>query len=101
MWSFAVTAWEIFTNCKETPYLDLTAEQVLENCGRWYESEAGAGNRTGDGVNDERNQPRVLSRPNRCSDDLYRVMNKCWSKNVVDRPTFEEIYLYLERLALD
>lgn len=101
VWSFAVTAWEIFTSCKETPYLDLTAEQVLENCGRWYESEAGAGNRTGDGVNDERNQPRVLSRPNRCSDDLYRVMNKCWSKKVVDRPTFEEIYLYLERLALD
>ncbi|XP_076169898.1 discoidin domain-containing receptor 2-like [Ptiloglossa arizonensis] len=99
VWSFAVTVWEIFTDCKETPYPDLTAEQVLENCGRWYQSEVCGVN--GIGASDERNRPRVLARPNRCSDDLYRMMNKCWSKRTEDRPTFEEIYVYLERLALD
>ncbi|XP_053970588.1 uncharacterized protein LOC128872175 isoform X1 [Hylaeus volcanicus] len=99
VWSFAVTVWEIFMNCEEMPYADLTAEQVLENCGRWYQSEACIVN--GIGNNDERNQFRVLARPNRCSDDLYRMMNKCWSKRTESRPTFEEIYLYLERLALD
>ncbi|XP_076622399.1 discoidin domain-containing receptor 2-like isoform X1 [Colletes latitarsis] len=99
VWSFAVTVWEVFMNCKEIPYPELTAEQVLENCGRWYQSETCVVN--GTGANDERNRPRILARPNRCSDDLYRMMNKCWSKRTEDRPTFEEIYLYLERLALD
>ncbi|XP_076248235.1 discoidin domain-containing receptor 2-like [Calliopsis andreniformis] len=99
VWSFAVTIWEIFMHCNEIPYSNLTAEQVLENCGRWYASEACLAN--GIGGNEEKNQPRVLSQPSHCSDDLYRLMNKCWSKRIEDRPTFEEIYIYLERLALD
>ncbi|KZC04736.1 Discoidin domain-containing receptor 2, partial [Dufourea novaeangliae] len=98
VWSFAVTIWEIFTNCEDTPYSDLTAEQVVENCSRWCQREAWIGNGIDHGHNDEKHQPRVLSRPDLCSDDLYRVMNKCWSKRIEDRPTFEDIYFYLERM---
>ncbi|XP_076764244.1 discoidin domain-containing receptor tyrosine kinase B [Xylocopa sonorina] len=87
VWSFAITVWEIFLNCKELPYADLTVAQVLENYDRWYRS--------------GKSQPQILSQPDRCPNDLYRVMNKCWSKQNEDRPSFEEIYLYLERLALD
>ncbi|XP_012140223.1 discoidin domain-containing receptor 2-like isoform X1 [Megachile rotundata] len=109
VWSFAVTVWEICMDCKETPYAELTSEQVLENCGRWYQSESRTSRGSSEDVCDgednrikkEENRPRVLSRPPHCSDDLYRVMNKCWSKRSENRPSFEEIYLYLERLALD
>ncbi|XP_033332108.2 discoidin domain-containing receptor 2 isoform X1 [Megalopta genalis] len=102
IWSFAVTIWEILTSCTEIPYSHLTSEQVLENHNRWYQGNAdGNGTGTGNGlINvDEKYQPRVLPRPNYCSDDLYRVMNECWSKRTEDRPTFEEMNRYLEKLA--
>ncbi|XP_076650199.1 discoidin domain-containing receptor 2-like isoform X2 [Halictus rubicundus] len=102
VWSFAVTVWEIFTNCKEIPYSDLTAEQVFENCNRWYnanENENVTGNGNGLKNADEKHQPRVLPRPSGCSDDLYSIMQECWSKRPEDRPTFEEMNRYLEKLA--
>ncbi|KOC61458.1 Discoidin domain-containing receptor 2, partial [Habropoda laboriosa] len=101
IWSFAVTVWEILLDCKETPYPDLTVTQVLENCGRWYQSESyDVGTSGWDDTNDQTNQPRILLQPDRCPDDLYRIMNKCWSKRIEDRPTFEQIHLFLERLTL-
>ncbi|KAG7211120.1 hypothetical protein KM043_010446 [Ampulex compressa] len=90
VWSYGVTVWEILTSCEQMPYAELTAEQVLENHGRWYH---------GDGDASERNPPRVLSQPTSCPDDLYRLMLQCWTRRPEDRPTFEEIYLYLERLG--
>ncbi|XP_034181268.2 discoidin domain-containing receptor 2 isoform X1 [Osmia lignaria lignaria] len=95
VWSFAVTVWEICMDCKETPYADLTSEQVLENYARWYEDDENGSTKK------EKNSPRILSRPIHCSDSLYLMMNNCWKKEAEDRPSFEEIYLYLERLALD
>ncbi|XP_060832815.1 discoidin domain-containing receptor 2-like isoform X1 [Bombus pascuorum] len=102
VWSFAVTIWEIFLNCKEIPYADLTVAQVLENCGRCYQNETYiGGNGQPDDNNDQRNHHRILSQPDHCPDDLYRIMKKCWSTRIEDRPQFAEIHLYLERLALD
>lgn len=102
VWSFAVTVWEIFLNCKEIPYADLTVAQVLENCGHCYQNETYiGGNGQPDDNNDQRNHHRILSQPDHCPDDLYRVMKKCWSTRIEDRPQFAEIHLYLERLALD
>ncbi|XP_046825475.1 discoidin domain-containing receptor 2-like isoform X1 [Vespa crabro] len=96
IWSYAITVWEILTECKEIPYSDLTSEQVLENYDRWY-------NHTGynSSGTSEKNQPRVLPQPLCSSADLYHMMVKCWSKQPENRPTFEEIYLYLKRLAFD
>lgn len=103
VWSFATTVWEIFLNCKEIPYADLTVAQVLENCGHCYQSETycADGNRRYDDNDDEKSQRRVPSRPDHCPDDLYDVMKKCWRTRIEDRPNFEEIHQYLERLALD
>ncbi|XP_015523678.2 discoidin domain-containing receptor 2 [Neodiprion lecontei] len=90
VWSYAITVWEILMNCAEVPYADLTSEQVLENFSRWYHC----------GPTDK-NQPRILRQPVPCSRDLYHMMTKCWSKRADDRPTFEEIYLFLKRLSFD
>ncbi|XP_066586703.1 discoidin domain-containing receptor 2-like [Prorops nasuta] len=90
VWSYAVTIWEVLTGCKDLPYSDFTSEQVLENYSRFYH-----------GSSSEKNQPRILSQPACCSADLYHMMTKCWSKHAEDRPTFEEIYLYLKRLGFD
>ncbi|KAK1118518.1 hypothetical protein K0M31_014828 [Melipona bicolor] len=103
VWSFATTVWEIFLNCKEIPYADLTVAQVLENCGHCYQSETYCtdGNRRYDDNDDEKSQRRISSRPDHCPDDLYDVMKKCWSTRIEDRPNFEEIHQYLKRLAHD
>lgn len=100
VWSFAVTIWEIFRNCKEIPYADLTVAQVLENYGHWYQKETCI-DKEHDDNNDKRNQPRIPSQSDHCPDNLYRIMKKCWSTRVEERPSFEEIHLYLEKLAFD
>ncbi|XP_043477764.1 discoidin domain-containing receptor 2-like isoform X1 [Leptopilina heterotoma] len=90
VWSYAITVWEILTLCKDMPYSDFTSEQVLENCSKWYHSGTV-----------EKSQPRILSQPQSCSRDLYHMMTKCWSKHAEERPTFEEICLFLKRLGFD
>lgn len=100
VWSFAVTIWEIFRNCKEIPYADLTVAQILENYGHWYQRETSI-DKEYDDNNDKRNQPRIPSQSDHCPDNLYRIMKKCWSTRVEERPSFEEIHLYLEKLTFD
>ncbi|XP_014208529.1 discoidin domain-containing receptor 2-like [Copidosoma floridanum] len=95
VWSYAVTAWEIFSSCSELPFAELTSEQVLENCSRWYQNYSIPSN------NNQQQAPRVLPQPSLCPRELYRMMSKCWSRRSEDRPTFEDIYLFLKRLTYD
>ncbi|XP_034942255.1 epithelial discoidin domain-containing receptor 1-like isoform X2 [Chelonus insularis] len=88
VWSYATTIWEIFTYCEDMPFSDMTSEQVLENCGNWYHSSS-------------QEKTRMLPQPALCSRDLYRMMTKCWSKRAEDRPSFEDIYVFLKRLTLN
>ncbi|XP_014476729.1 PREDICTED: discoidin domain-containing receptor 2-like isoform X1 [Dinoponera quadriceps] len=92
VWSYGVTVWEVLTHCKDVPYADLTSEQVLENCGLWYHSSEGGG---------KSKRPRLLEQPMFCTDDLYRLMLRCWCKRADDRPSFQEIHCYLKKLTLD
>ncbi|XP_020292195.1 uncharacterized protein LOC109858901 [Pseudomyrmex gracilis] len=92
VWSYGVTIWEVLTRCEDVPYADLTSEQVLENCGLWYQLLDSAG---------KKKCPRILEQPVFCSDDLYRLMTRCWCKHAEDRPSFQEIYCYLKKLTLD
>ncbi|XP_058799560.1 discoidin domain-containing receptor 2-like [Phymastichus coffea] len=105
VWSYAVTVWEIFTSCSEQPFAELTSEQVLENCSRWYQSNnininASSGSSTSN-INNNQPPPRILTQPSLCPRELYRMMSKCWSRHTEDRPNFEEIYLFLKRLTFD
>nr|XP_012216863.1 PREDICTED: discoidin domain-containing receptor 2-like [Linepithema humile] len=92
VWSYGVTVWEVLTRCEDMPYADLVSEQVLENCGLWYHSLDTGG---------KKKSPRVLKQPVFCSDDLYRLMLRCWCKRAEDRPSFQEIHCYLKKLTLD
>uniref|UniRef100_A0A8C6L3T1 receptor protein-tyrosine kinase n=1 Tax=Nothobranchius furzeri TaxID=105023 RepID=A0A8C6L3T1_NOTFU len=77
VWAFGVTLWEVFTLCKEQPYSLLSDEQVIENSGEFF-----------------RNQGRqvFLYAPPLCPPSLFELMMRCWSRNILDRPTFEGLY---------
>ncbi|KAK6111795.1 Protein tyrosine kinase family protein [Brugia pahangi] len=65
VWSFGVTLWELFSYGEE-PWVGLRGAEVLTKL------EAG-----------ER-----LPRPQRCSDELYNFISKCWSLDANLRPKF-------------
>eukprot|EP01134_Creolimax_fragrantissima_P000219 CFRG0219T1 len=70
VWSFGVTAWEIFTNGK-IPYGDMNLAVVLENL--------------------ERNELR-LDNPDVCPDDVFQdLMLHTWEHHPDNRPTFQEL----------
>ncbi|VDO14282.1 unnamed protein product [Rodentolepis nana] len=40
-----------------------------------------------------------LSRPTRCPEAIYSVMQQCWNAEGVHRPSFSELVLTMSRLA--
>ncbi|XP_057334847.1 discoidin domain-containing receptor 2-like isoform X2 [Microplitis mediator] len=103
VWSYATTVWEILTYCEDLPFSDMTSEQVLENCGNWYNSTTTSTTTSSSSLScsSQDKKTRVLSQPATCSRDLYRMMTKCWSKHAEERPSFEDIYVFLKRLTLN
>ncbi|XP_071444959.1 discoidin domain-containing receptor 2-like [Hetaerina americana] len=85
VWSFAVTLWEILMLCAQTPFSELTNEQVVENSNHWYQN---------DGLQ------RYLTKPPACPREIYDLMGECWKRHEVDRPRFGEIHLFLQRKNL-
>uniref|UniRef100_A0A8C5WM84 receptor protein-tyrosine kinase n=1 Tax=Leptobrachium leishanense TaxID=445787 RepID=A0A8C5WM84_9ANUR len=80
IWALGVTLWEMFTLCKEQPYSVLSDEQVIENTGEFF-----------------RDQGRqiYLSKTPLCPSPIFDLMMKCWSRDIKDRPTFEDIHHFL------
>ena len=69
VWSFGVLIWELFTYSTQytpLPYSHLKDEEVLVNILRG----------------------QVLSCPQKCPKDLFCLMQKCWIRNILKRPTF-------------
>ena len=69
IWCFGVLMWEIFSFALR-PYYALTNEQVIEAI------------RTG----------KVLEIPIDCPMEIYEIMKCCWSMDILDRPSFDELY---------
>lgn len=42
----------------------------------------------------------ILSLPKNCPKDIYELMRECWHRNDVDRPSFREIHMFLQRKNL-
>ena len=73
VWAFGVTMWEIFTLANEQPYNDMSDKQVVEDALK--------------GKNHT-----LLTRPDLCPLDVYKIMLKCWAHNSKQRATFEELF---------
>ena len=76
VWAFGVTMWEIFILAKKQPYSDMSDKQVVEDALKGK-------NRT------------LLTRPDLCPLDVYKIMLKCWEHNSKQRITFEELFQQL------
>ncbi|XP_066294370.1 discoidin domain-containing receptor 2-like isoform X1 [Branchiostoma lanceolatum] len=82
IWAFGVTLWEVLTLAKEQPYAHLSDEQVIENTGEFFKDEG---------------RQVHLSQPAICPSDTYAMMRKCWKKEPENRPTFEDLCVFLQR----
>lgn len=75
VWSFGVVLWEIETE-GQVPYAALGGQEIVELL------------KTGG----------RLPKPERCSDEIYDVMIKCWHPNPKQRLTFEELVHVIDSL---
>nr|XP_033792403.1 tyrosine-protein kinase Mer [Geotrypetes seraphini]XP_033792404.1 tyrosine-protein kinase Mer [Geotrypetes seraphini] len=75
VWAFGITAWEIVTRGM-TPYPGVQNHEIY----------------------DYLLQGQRLKQPADCLDELYEIMYACWRADPVDRPTFTELKLHLEKL---
>ena len=76
VWAFGVTAWEIFTLAKEQPYNDMSDKQVVEDALK--------------GKN-----RKILSKPDLCPLEVYKIVLECWAHNSEQRATFEQLFQLL------
>ena len=83
VWSFAVTLWEVLTFARERPFDSLSDEQVIENCGYFYQGDA--------------ERQVVLPQPANCPREIYDLMVECWNPDATQRPAFREVHMFLQR----
>ena len=73
VWAFGVTMWEIFTLGKVQPYEQTEDQEMIQN------AICGAGR-------------QLLSKPDDCPLNVYKVMLRCWEYAPEDRATFAEVF---------
>ncbi|XP_070547552.1 fibroblast growth factor receptor-like [Ptychodera flava] len=78
VWSYGVLLWEIFS-FGTNPYQGMNLKDVLSNLKEGYR----------------------LPKPEKCSDDVYSIMEMCWHQDPSHRPTFDDLVQYFEILLTD
>eukprot|EP00123_Amoebidium_parasiticum_P011180 comp20560_c0_seq1/m.26409 comp20560_c0_seq1/g.26409 ORF comp20560_c0_seq1/g.26409 comp20560_c0_seq1/m.26409 type:complete len:957 (-) comp20560_c0_seq1:290-3160(-) len=68
VWSFAITAWEVFSD-GEAPYNDVHTFHLVASIALGLR----------------------LSRPEKCPQEVYELLQNCWQVDPVSRPQFSEI----------
>ncbi|XP_030581578.1 tyrosine-protein kinase Fer isoform X2 [Archocentrus centrarchus] len=68
VWSYGILLWETFS-LGVCPYPGMTNQQAREQVEKGYR----------------------MACPQRCPDDVYKVMQRCWQYNPEDRPKFSEL----------
>ena len=82
VWSFAVTLWEILSLARHQPFDALNNDQVIDNCGHYMQD----------------NPLKVLLPcPPLCPKEIYDLMRECWNRDDLQRPSFREIHMFLQR----
>ncbi|KAF2367140.1 Serine-threonine/tyrosine-protein kinase catalytic domain [Trinorchestia longiramus] len=69
VWSFGVLLWEVFTGGQQ-PWYGYSNQEVITKITACL----------------------MLPCPEKCPDDLYAIMKKCWSKNPSERPSMAAIH---------
>ncbi|CAG2178673.1 unnamed protein product [Oppiella nova] len=104
VYSFGITFWEILTYCSLKPYHHMDDQSFLKQFVSIHEQTADIDctNKaiyyqpfTTDVIDGQRLM--ALPRPEGCPKEIYDLMLDCWQTNVVSRPTFREISLFLNR----
>ena len=72
-WAFGVSMWEIYTLGKVDPYEEMTDEEVIADAIRGPDR-------------------KLLPRPDLCPQEVYDVMLRCWTHELLMRADFTEIY---------
>nr|XP_018896259.1 PREDICTED: discoidin domain-containing receptor 2-like [Bemisia tabaci] len=86
VWMFGVTLWELYSLARERPFTHFTNEQVIQNAEHmYYGSELQV----------------FLAKPNSCPPEIYEVMCHCWSRDQEQRPTFKQLYKFLNHKVTD
>ncbi|KOB71047.1 Tyrosine kinase-like protein [Operophtera brumata] len=85
VWAYAVTLHELFTLCRRRPYDHLTDTENLSHL------QAAASEELFE----------CIARPAGCPRDLYELMLACWRRDDLQRPSFGDIHLFLQRRSLD
>ena len=91
--SFGVLLWEILTLCRRRPFETLSDQELIERAYTLTEASAL-------GVAFPATCPR-LDQPTQCTADLYELILECTHFNPAQRPTFHELYLFLQRKTLN
>ncbi|XP_030078044.1 fibroblast growth factor receptor homolog 1 isoform X2 [Microcaecilia unicolor] len=77
VWSYGILLWEMETlGCSPYPDLD-SAEEVMFHVCNGYR----------------------MRKPRGCRDEIYKLMEQCWTENARQRPSFSEIAKYLEDIV--
>lgn len=77
VWSYGVLLWETFS-LGVCPYPGMTNQQAREQVEKGYR----------------------MSRPQRCPEEIYGVMQRCWSYSPEERPRFSNIHRELAQVRL-
>lgn len=73
VWSYGVCVWELFKQAVELPYAQLSHEEYVDKVKSGH-------------VNDVR-----LEMPEKCPQGLRELIEKCWSKEAAERPSFGQL----------
>ncbi|XP_070547504.1 fibroblast growth factor receptor-like [Ptychodera flava] len=73
VWSYGILLWEIFS-FGINPYRGMNLKDVVSNVQQGYR----------------------LPMPNKCPEDVYSIMQKCWQEDPSCRPTFYDLVELLE-----
>ena len=75
IWAYGVLLWEIFSQ-GATPYPGMTNVEVAEAVLSGYR----------------------MTKPEKCPDEVYEIVQKCWKENSKERPNMEQIVAEMQEL---
>ena len=79
VWAFGVTMWEVFNIAKEQPYHNMADQEVIDDAIKGPHR-------------------KLLPQPDFCSEEVYKVMNRCWFDEPSERAKFCEVHSLLEAI---